>query len=140
MLSCVILCYPLLSCVILCYPVLSFVNLCYPVLSSVILCCVSSVILCYPLLTCVSSVILCYPLLTCYPVLSFVTSVNLLFCQVLMLRLLRVVLPAWEIKQNVKQQERLIGQLFTLLGEVLVLCSSPFVRPSRTGQTSRSLS
>ena len=56
-----------------------------------------------------------------------------------MLRLLRVVLPAWEMGQNLKQQEHLIGQLFTLLGEVLVLCSSPFVRPSRTGQSSRFL-
>ena len=49
MLSCVILCYPVLTCVNLCYPVLSCVILCYPVLS-----CVN---LCYPLLTCV---ILCY--------------------------------------------------------------------------------
>ena len=51
-----------------------------------------------------------------------------------MLRLLRVVLPSWETGQNVKQQEQLVGQLFTLLGEVLVLCSSPFVRPTRTGK------
>jgi len=52
-----------------------------------------------------------------------------------MLRLLRVVLPSWETGQNVKQQEQLVEQLFTLLGEVLVLCSSPFVRPTRTGQS-----
>ena len=37
MLSCVILCYPVLSCFILCYPVLSCVILFYPVLSCVIL-------------------------------------------------------------------------------------------------------
>ena len=96
---------------------------------------ISNDTLCYHVLPCVN----CYPVLTLYvihrDVLCYIHMSTSL--QVLMLRLLRVVLPAWEMGQNLKQQEHLIGQLFTLLGEVLVLCSSPFVRPSRTGQSSR---
>ena len=53
--------------------------------------------------------------------------------QVLTLRLLRAILPAWESGRDVEQQERLVDRLFRLLGRVLVLCSSPFIQPFRTG-------
>lgn len=51
--------------------------------------------------------------------------------QVLTLRMLRAVLPSWEARVNTQQQERLIKDLFSLLGQVLVLCSSPFQKPSQ---------
>ena len=54
--------------------------------------------------------------------------------QVLTLRLLRAVLPSWEAGYNRAQQERLVDKLFSLLGEVLVICSSPFVKPLKPGQ------
>lgn len=47
--------------------------------------------------------------------------------QVLTLRLLRTVLPSWESGANMKHQRRVVEDLFSLLGQVLVLCSSPFV-------------
>ena len=53
--------------------------------------------------------------------------------QVLTLRLLRAVLPSWEVGYNSQQQKKLVERLFRLLGEVLVLCSSPFIRPSKAG-------
>jgi E3 ubiquitin-protein ligase HERC2 len=52
--------------------------------------------------------------------------------QVLTLRLLRAILPAWEAGREEAQQEGLVDRLFRLLGRVLVLCSSPFIQPSRT--------
>lgn len=52
----------------------------------------------------------------------------------LTLRLLRAVLPSWEAGYNVKQQEKLVESLFLLLGEVLVLCNSPFIKPSKIGK------
>ena len=59
------------------------------------------------------------------------------FCvllQVLTLRLLRAVLPSWEPGRNKTQQKKLVDDLFYLLGVVLVICSSPFVKPLKPGQ------
>ena len=57
------------------------------------------------------------------------------FLQVLTLRLLRAVLPSWEAGYNEAQQEKLVESLFLLLGEVLVLCSSPFTKPTKKCQS-----
>lgn len=53
--------------------------------------------------------------------------------QVLTLRLLRAILPSWESGSNPQQQKKLVGDLFSLLGQVLVLCSSPFIKPQKLG-------
>ena len=42
------------------------------------------------------------------------------------LRLLRSILPSWESGENTATQEEVIKSLFRFLGEVMVLCSSPF--------------
>ena len=52
----------------------------------------------------------------------------------LTLRLLRAVLPAWEAGHNEEEQEELVDRMFRLLGRVLVLCSSPFIQPYKTGR------
>ena len=46
--------------------------------------------------------------------------------QVLILRLLRSILPSWVEGENLATQKMLVDHLFGLLGQVLVLCSSPF--------------
>jgi len=53
-----------------------------------------------------------------------------------MLRLLRTILPSWEGGANTKHQLKVVEDLFSLLGQVLVLCSSPFVLHStRSGES-----
>ena len=44
----------------------------------------------------------------------------------LILRLLRSILPSWESGDNTETQNEVIHCLFEFLGEILVLCSSPF--------------
>ena len=46
--------------------------------------------------------------------------------QVLILRLLRSILPSWETGENPEIQFEVVQHLFKVLGETLVLCSSPF--------------
>lgn len=46
--------------------------------------------------------------------------------QVLILRLLRSILPSWVEGENFTTQKMLVEHLFGFLGQVLVLCSSPF--------------
>lgn len=47
--------------------------------------------------------------------------------QVLVLRLLRAILPSWDRHLNSQsQQQEVVQRLFLLLGQVLVLCNSPF--------------
>ena len=61
--------------------------------------------------------------------------------QVLTLRMLRAVLPSWEAGSNTKQQQMLIEEFFSLLGQVLVLCSSPFLKQTmKMGEWCPSLS
>ena len=60
----------------------------------------------------------------------FNSQTKALVQQVLTLRMLRAVLPSWEAGTNTKQQQMLIEEFFSLLGQVLVLCSSPFLKQS----------
>ncbi len=61
---------------------------------------------------------------------SYSSQTKALVQQVLTLRMLRAVLPSWEEGTDTKQQQMLIEGFFSLLGQVLVLCSSPFLKQS----------
>lgn len=39
---------------------------------------------------------------------------------------MRAILPSWELGHNVEDQRHIIEKLFQILGQVLVMCSSPF--------------
>ena len=39
---------------------------------------------------------------------------------------MRAILPSWELGHNVEDQRHVIEKLFQVLGQVLVMCSSPF--------------
>ena len=39
---------------------------------------------------------------------------------------MRAILPSWELGQNVEDQQHVTEKLFQILGQVLVMCSSPF--------------
>ena len=60
-------------------------------------------------------------------------------CQVLTLRLLRAIAPSWKAGHNMADQKQLVDDLFCLLGEVLVLCNSPFLKPSSKSETGHTL-
>lgn len=47
--------------------------------------------------------------------------------QIQALRLLRVILPSWQVDGNTKDQKQLTVRLFKLLGRILVLPISPFL-------------